>query len=351
MTEQRQGLSKLRMDRRGFLALGGAAVVLAGCGGNDSSSSSSSSGTYKLHMRITPSQAAWVVAQEEGLFDRIDFDYQLVGYDQSSQLFLAGQDPVGQESAWEAARFESEGEDIVYFGTAAALNFYSGLVIRAEDEGKYKTLTDLKGTKLGHPGFGTGTWQAFAIIAQANYGLDARKAFQPIQADPGALLGLLKKGDIDSTINFTGQTVTSLTDPDLKVILNFSQDWQRTHGAPLLINGLLAHRDWLDKNTDVARRLIDGIDKGLQWMKDHPDSLRKGGKYANIVEGEGWFATPDTTDRVLELVKNGEWYFTSDLFTNKWVDSVYEFIKLGKGVFADEIPPKDKVFYMPLVQS
>jgi ABC-type nitrate/sulfonate/bicarbonate transport system substrate-binding protein len=306
---------------------------------------------YQLHMRMTPSNAAWVVAQDEGLFDRINLEYELVGYGESAQLFLAGEDPVGQESPWEAARFQSEGEDISYFGTPSALNFYSGLIIQSANKETYKTLTDLKGKKLGHPGFGTGTWQAFEIIAKANYGMDARTDFVPVEADPGALLGLLQTGEIDATINFTGQTATSLTRPEFAVILNFSEEWQKSHGQPLVINGPMARRSWLDENTDVARRLVAGVDAGLQWMKDHPEEFRKGGKYANIVEGEGWFADDATTDKVHELLQEGTWYLKADQFTQEWVDSVYEFISQGKGVFADEIPPKDKVFYLPLLQD
>jgi len=312
---------------------------------------SSTGETYNLHMRMTPSNAAWVVAQEEGLFDRINLEYELVGYGESAQLFLAGEDPVGQESPWEAARFRSEGEDISYFGTPSALNFYSGLIIRAEDAGKYETLTDLEGMKLGHPGFGTGTWQAFEIIAKANYDLDARTDFQPVEADPGALLGLLQTGEIDGTINFTGQTATSLTRPDFKVLLNFSEEWEEGHGQPLVINGPMARREWLDENTDVARRLVAGIDMGLEWMKENPDALMEGGKYANIVEGEGWFADDATTTKIHELLQDGVWYLKADAYTQEWVDSMYEFIEQGQGVFADEIPPKEEIFYLPLLQE
>jgi ABC-type nitrate/sulfonate/bicarbonate transport system substrate-binding protein len=347
---RRDGL-KARLYR-GLAVLAVATLLAAGCGGGDEQQPSAGSNEpYKLHMRVTPSNAAWVVAQEEGLFDRIDLDYELVGYGESTALFLAGQDPVGQESAWEAARFQSEGEDISYFGTAGSLNFYSGLIIRSADADKYKSLADLKGARLGQPGFGTGTWQAFEIIAKSIYNMNARTDFQPVEADPGALLGLLEKGEIDATINFTGQTVTSLTRPDFKVLLNFSKEWQRTHGQPLMINGFLARRDWLEENTDVARRLVDGVDKGLQWIKDHPEAFAKGGKYAHIVEGEGWYATPETTEQVLELLQGGEWYFPANQFNNAFVDSTYEFIQQGKGVFADEIPPKEEVFFMPLVRG
>jgi ABC-type nitrate/sulfonate/bicarbonate transport system substrate-binding protein len=296
---------------------------------------------------------AWVVAQEEGLFENIDLDWELVGYGESAQLFVAGTDPVGQESPWEAARFQSEGDDISYFGTAGALNFFNGIVIRTEDADKYKELPDLKGQKFGIPGFGTGSYQAFEIIAASIYNMNAREDLELIEADPGALVGLLETGEIDAMINFTGQTALAVTQPDVyTMIVNFSDLWKETHGANLVINGPMARREWLDANTDVARRLVEGVDKGVQWLKDHPETIdNPDGKYAYITEGEGWYQTPETTELIMGMFLDGTYYYTSDLYTQEWVDGVQEFIDLGKGVFADEIPPKDKTFYLPLLSE
>jgi ABC-type nitrate/sulfonate/bicarbonate transport system substrate-binding protein len=304
-------------------------------------------------MRMTPSNVAWVVAQEEGLFENIDLDWELVGYGESAQLFVAGTDPVGQESPWEAARFQSEGDDISYFGTAGALNFFNGIVIRTEDADKYKELPDLKGQKFGIPGFGTGSYQAFEIIAASIYNMNAREDLELIEADPGALVGLLETGEIDAMINFTGQTALAVTQPDVyTMIVNFSDLWKETHGANLVINGPMARREWLDANTDVARRLVEGVDKGVQWLKDNPSSIdNPDGKYAYITEGEGWYQTPETTELIMGMFLDGTYYYTSDLYTQEWVDGVQEFIDLGKGVFAEEIPPKDKTFYLPLLSE
>lgn len=345
-------MSQVTRTRRGariVLALAAtAALAIGACQG----AASPSPEVYDLHMRMTPSNVAWVVAQQEGLFENINLDWELVGYGESAQLFVAGTDPVGQESPWEAARFQAEGDDIVYFGTAGALNFFNGIVIRTADADKYKTLNDLQGQKFGIPGFGTGSFQAFEIIADAIYGMDAREDLQLIEADPGALVGFLETGEVEAMINFTGQTALAITQPDVyTMIVNFSDLWNETHGSNLVINGPMARREWLDANTDVARRLVEGVDAGVQWLKDHPETLAQGGKYANITEGEGWYQTPATTELILDMFLKGEYYYTADLFTQEWVDGVYEFIQLGEGVFADEIPAKDHVFYLPLLRE
>ena len=306
---------------------------------------------YKLHMRMTPSNVAWVVAQEEGLFEGIDLDWELVGYGESAQLFVAGTDPVGQESPWEAAVFQSQGEDIVYFGTPAALTFYNGIVIRTADAGKYKSLTDLKGKKFGIPGFGTGSYQAFEILAKTLSDMDTKADLQLVEADPGALVGLLETGEIEGMINFTGQTALAVTKPEtFTLLVNFNTEFFKKTGANLVINGPMARRAWLDENRDVADRLIEGVDKGIQWLKDNPDTLKKGGKYAHITEGEGWYQTPETEAFLIDLFLKGEYYYTADMFTQAWVDAVYGFIQSGEGVLAETIPPIEQIFYLPMLR-
>lgn len=303
--------------------------------------------TPTVVVRLNPSQVATAVAQEEGLYENLNVDYTQVGYGESAPLFLASDDPIGFESPWEVARFRSEGENISYFGTAGALNFWNGVIIRAEDTATYSSVDDLVGQKLGHPGFGTGTWQAFEIIMKSVNDIDARADFELVQADPGALLGLLETGEIDAALNFAGQSATAMASDDFELLSSFTQEWMDAEGHPLIINGTIGRRDWLEENPDIACRFLEGTDRGLQWMKDHPEEFMPDGKYASWVEGEGWFGTEETNELIVQLLQDGEWYFTQDLYTEEWIASVYEFIQQGEGVFADEVAPMEEVFLMP----
>lgn len=319
----------------------------AGATPGDESPAETAGEVPTVTVRLNPSQVATAVAQEEGLFENLNVDYTRVGYGESAPLFLANDDPIGFESPWEVARFRSEGENISYFGTAAALNFWNGVIIRAEDADTYQSIEDLVGKKLGHPGFGTGTWQAFEIIAQAVNGIDAQSEFELVQADPGALLGLLETGEIDAALNFAGQAATAMASDDFELLYSFTTAWQEAEGQPLIINGIIGRRDWLEENTDAACRFLEGTDRGVQWMKDNPEEFMPGGKYADWVEGEGWFSSEETNEFIVDLLEDGEWYFTQDLYTDEWVNSVYEFVQQGEGVFAEEVPPMEEVFFMP----
>lgn len=343
--------------RRNLALMVALTILLVACGspaaspstgaGESSGESDEPTEVPTVVVRLNPSQVSTAVAQEEGLFENLNVEYTQVGYGESSPLFLAGDDPIGFESPWEVARFRSEGENISYFGTAGALNFWNGVIIRAEDAGTYSSIEDLVGHTLGHPGFGTGTWQAFEIIMQAVNDIDAQSEFELVQADPGALLALLETGEIDAALNFAGQSATAMASEDFELLTSFTQEWQAAEGHPLIINGTIGRRDWLEQNPDVACRFLEGTDAGLQWMKDNPEEFMPGGKYASWTEGEGWFASEATTDLILELLDEGTWYFTQELYTEEWISSVYEFVLQGEGSFADEIAPMEEVFFMP----
>ena len=53
-----------------------------------------------------------------------------------------------------------------------------------------------------------------------------------------------------------------------------------------------------------------------------------------------------------KLIKEGLWYFSDSVYTQKWVDAVYEFIQLGDGILLPKgkTPPKEKVFYLPMLK-
>lgn len=351
--------SRFGSGLRPLASIAVAAMLVIACGApagtaapsqpNGSAPASAGSGgeAVTLNIRLNPSNVAVAVAQEEGLFENLNVDYTLVGYGESAQLFLASDDPIGHESPWEVARFISEGEDIVFFSTSAALNFWNGVIIRDADSGEYADIEDLFGKKLGHPGFGTGTWQAFDILMQTLYGVDAETQFELVQADPGALLGLLETGEIDGALNFAGQSATAMASDTFDLLFSFTEAWQEAEGQPLTINGLIARRDWLEDNVDVAKRFIAGSEAGLQWMKDNPDEFRPDGKYAEWTAGEGWHRDEATTDLIIDRLQAGEWYLSHDQYTQEWIDSTYEFVEQGEGVFAETVPPKDEVYFDP----
>lgn len=70
-------LSGTSNQRWKVLGLGfAAAMFLAACGSDEPSSSDGApDDTYTLEMRLSPSNVAFAIAQDKGLFDRINLEY------------------------------------------------------------------------------------------------------------------------------------------------------------------------------------------------------------------------------------------------------------------------------------
>ena len=324
-----------------------AALVAAGC---SAAATPAPTGAFKLHMQLTPSHVSIELAKDKGYFKGIDMDTQLVGYGESSQLFHAGTDPIGNESAWEAATYQEQGKDIRFFSTAEATNFISGIIIRSADKAKYPDLKSLKGQKLGMPGFGTGTWAAFQTITKAQFGLDALKDFQPVEGNPGDLEGLLQTKSIEAFITFSAPTAHAISNSAYTMLYNITDEWKKANGGYLTINGWIAEAKWLDDHLEIMKNFVAGAQKGLDDLKKDPALVHKGTKYEQWTTNEGRLVSDDTLNLTDKWIKDSYFYLDASVYNKAWTESVYKFIQQGQGVLVKTVPPIDKVFYDKLYQ-
>jgi ABC-type nitrate/sulfonate/bicarbonate transport system substrate-binding protein len=324
-------------------------MLVTGCG---AAATPAPIGPLAFHVQLTPSHVSVAIAVDQGFYQRVKPSYTLVGYDVSSQLFQAGTDPIGNESPWETAVYQDKGKDIRYFSTVEASNALQGIIIRTEDAGKYKSLTDLKGKTVGIPGFGTGVWAALQTITKALFNLDAKTDFQIVEGNPGDLEGLLQTRKVEAMITFAAPTAHTLANPAYKMLYNISEEWNKAKGAYLPANGWEADVKFLDANLEAVKDFIAGTQKGLDYLKAHPEIAHKGGKYEAFRQNAGELSDPATTAAIDKLTNDGLWYFSDSLYTQKWVDSIYQFIQLGEGILLPKgkVPAKDKVFYLPLLK-
>jgi hypothetical protein len=79
-------------------------------------------------------------------------------------------------------------------------------------------------------------------------------------------------------------------------------------------------------------------------MKDHPEEFAKGGKYEKIASDDGWLTDEPTRQEIVKLLKKGQWYADSKLYTQSWIDANYEFVKLALAGTGQKMPAKDRLF-------
>ncbi len=290
------------------------------------------------------------VADQEGLYEGVDVQVERATMGDQNSLFFAGDYQVNFGMAtWEVAQFVSQGEDLRYFATVGSAFMYNGIIVRAEDAETYKTLSDLEGKKLGIPGFGTGTYAAFTVLANQLYGIeDVTETFEIVEADGGALLALLERGELEGTLNFGEQTLAALVQPEkFKIIFSFTEEQMKAVGQPMVISGLSARTGWLEENTELAKAIVAGSQRGLEWMRDNPTELTTGGKYAEWFDASGVLADPNTSQAVMSEIQEGRFFSPRDTYNQAWIDSQYEFIKGGVPALLETVPPKDEIFFPP----
>ena len=326
------------------LAIGAvvASLVAAGCAAG---ATPAPTGAFVIPIQLTPSHVSVAIAADQGFLEGIDLQWTMVGYGESSQLFHAGTNPIGNESAWEAAVYQEQGKDIRFFSTVEANDMGSGVIIRTEDKGKYPDLKSLKGQKFGMPGFGTGTWAAFQVISKGLAGLEATKDLQVVEGNPGDLEGLLQTKAIEAMITFSAPTAHALANPAYTMLYEVSGEWKKAHGSPLTINGWIADAKWLDDHLEITKNFIAGIQKGLDHYKQNLQLDDKGGKYEQFAQNEGRLVDAGTAAFTDNLIKAGTFYYPASLYTKSWAEGVYKFVQLGEGVLVKTVPPFEKVFY------
>ena len=328
-----------------LLALGMVALLMASaaCGDDDDSGATETPGTPGTATSIdTPGTTtsmdfffgatnapAFLVADGEGFFAEEGIDANISVTDEDIGPFFAGQSEVALISSWEVGEFINDGEEIAVFGTAGTTTYFNGIAVTAENfPDPYGSIEDLVGTKLGIPGFGTGTWAATTDC-------------DVVEASPGALLGLLETGEIQGALLFSGQTLTAIGSGDFELVFRFDQEWNQVTGQPVSISMLAARTSWLDENPDLAQSLVTALDKAVVWMVANTTEFAEGGKYESIAQDAGWL-NDDTTNLAVQAFISAETYYTREsLYTDAYIDSSYEFVL----VVLPDAPPQDVIFY------
>ncbi len=316
------------------------ALVLSACGGGGGSGGDGDT----ITITADPTAIAAFVAQEEGFFEDegVDVEVSTTGFDQAASLLISGDSEIAWMGPLEAAQYNAEGEDFQYMSTAGALNMFNGVVVRAEDAEKYKSVADLQGKKLGIPGFGTGTWADFAVFAKMFYGVDdAKSAYDTATADSGALLALLEKGEIDAALLFAADSASSRYSDKFHTVFSFTEVMEEELGQPLAITGGVASKKWLEENPEDADAVIAALDKSVEWMKENSQELGEDGKYSKLAEEGGWFTSEEATAGILKLLGEGKWFLSSDVYTDDWREAVHEVVTAGEGSLVDSVPPLD----------
>jgi NitT/TauT family transport system substrate-binding protein len=201
-------------------------------------------------------------------------------------------------------------------------SFYSGIManvyVLARQESPYKTISDLKGKKVGLYSLTSSSTAALIKVVRERYGLDLRKDFELVVSPPPVLAGLLQKGDIEAMINVDPIVLRMLETGKFRQLHDADAEWGALTGSRLLVTTLAAWEDIIQKNPDDIRRLVRMYREAVDFIEKNPQVYVSTG----FIKESGLKETP-------EVVRLFEERF-SKLYTGEWSQAL---IDANKAVF------------------
>jgi ABC-type nitrate/sulfonate/bicarbonate transport system substrate-binding protein len=261
--------------RRGIrLAQAAAGVLLlwlAGCA-HTAQPDSASTRTFKLGITSGAQEFVDFVMEGHGLLDQVGLKADKVKSLSPANLHLMVAErkvDIGFGGFTTMATARSEGKDIiVIYGVFSPVN-----MVFVRKDSPIKTLTDLKGKKLGvFGGPGSTTFAFLAVLAKNWYGIDLFRDAELVTAPAPALAELLGKGDIDAALLGTVESIQTFAQDRYRVLVDLSAEYKAHQGgrAPAHVT-VATNEEFAKSHPDIVRDYLKAYKNALQYVRVHPE--------------------------------------------------------------------------------
>jgi len=144
------------------------------------------------------------------------------------------------------------------------------LVVRSELKDRVKTVSDLRGMKVGFSAPGAGAWAAASLYLKKS-GLDPEKdvQFLPLGADAGVIYTALRTGRIDAFPTWEPTTTRVLEDGTAVPLVSIWEPAQHRnwYGERALALVLVTREDVIARNPGLVRRVVNAHKKALEFIR------------------------------------------------------------------------------------
>jgi ABC-type nitrate/sulfonate/bicarbonate transport system substrate-binding protein len=134
-----------------------------------------------------------------------------------------------------------------------------------------KTLTDLKGRKVGMSPVGSATYAIVASVLEKNYGLKPTD-YTPIGGNEGQIVRLLDRGDVDAA-SLRAVTIASVPELKLHTLGRLVDEWKKmtkANALPILAVALV-HKTYAKDHPDAVVKVVRAIMAATKFGHDQPD--------------------------------------------------------------------------------
>jgi ABC-type nitrate/sulfonate/bicarbonate transport system substrate-binding protein len=167
------------------------------------------------------------------------------------------------------ATARSEGKDlIVIYGVFSPVN-----MVFVRKNSPIKTLSDLKGKKVGaFGGPGSTTFAFLAVLAKNWYGIDLFHDAEIVTAPAPALAELLGRGDIDAALLGTVESIQTFAQDRYRVLVDLSAEYKAHQGgrAPAHVT-VATNEEFAKMHTDIVKDYLKAYKNTLTYIHAHPE--------------------------------------------------------------------------------
>lgn len=258
------------------------AMLLAGCSSNststNSSTSTSTNTTTKPRVVLMVGglekiiYAPFMLAQQLGYYDKYGVNVSLVeesaGQD-AEVAMLAGQTDGAGGFYDHTLDLATKGKQVEAVITMADVPGET-LLVSNKLKSKVKSVSDLKGLKIGVTGLGSST----NMLATYNVvkGGGKESDYSPIPVGAGAtLIAAMLNGKIDAAVT-SEPTATMLENQNIAyplVDMNHKDSAHQALGGGYASTSLYMMTDYVNSHKDTVQKLVDAYVATLKWMSTH----------------------------------------------------------------------------------
>ena len=214
--------------------------------------------------------------------------------------------------------------DIVMWGKQvdAFIDFY----VRGNSQ--YKAVRELKGKKLVHPGWDTGSSQMGSVLLKEWFGLDMKKDFKVVSAPWPVGLQLLIKGDVEMGINLMAGFSLELvrTNRIRPILATYATEWakQRNTSHHLSIANFTSWGKWVRGNEQAARAWLGAFSEGMQYATNNRRAWAV--RYKKFIKKN---ATDAHVDFWVKWLKKYTVVYKDAYLTQNFIDEETAFMKMA----------------------
>jgi NitT/TauT family transport system substrate-binding protein len=134
-----------------------------------------------------------------------------------------------------------------------------------------KSITELKGKKLGLSPVGSATYAIAAAVLEKNFGLKPSD-YTPVGGNEAQLVQLLQRGDIDAA-SLRAVTIASVPDLKLQVLARVVDEWKKmtkSDAVPILATGIV-HKSFAQRHPEATVKLVRAVIAATRFGREQTD--------------------------------------------------------------------------------